>query len=121
MGKKRGRIKAFQGFLGALPVKIAAERANDAIVAEKRRLEERQAADVVEVKVAEQDVDGVRRVVAQMRSQRGKAGARIDDEEPVAAADFDARGVAAELGELRTGGAGRASDPPETYLELTRG
>jgi hypothetical protein len=76
---------------------------------------------MVEMQVAEQDVDGVGRRIAEICAQRGEARSGIDDEEALAAADFNARGVTAELDELRTGRAGRTSDPPESDLELAGG
>ena len=111
MGKSGGEKSRVQGILGALAVEIAAEGADDPFVAEQSGLEEGQPADVIEVEVAEQDVDGVRGVVAQMGAEGCKTGARIDDEKPFAASDFDARGMASEFDELRAGRAGRATDP----------
>src|SRR3954469_2053668 len=59
--KDRRRIDPLERRLGALTAEIAAMGA-DQPIPDQRRLEERQAADVVEVEVAEEDVAFLRRV-----------------------------------------------------------
>jgi hypothetical protein len=55
---------------------------------------------VVEVEVAEEDIDLARRLGPERHSEPRDAGAGIDDEEPPAAADLQARRVPAEFDEL---------------------
>ncbi len=71
--------------------------------------------------MAEENVDGGGRRVGEMRPERREARARIDDEKPLAAANLDARRMAAERDELGTRSAGRTPDSPESDLEVTRG
>src|SRR3954453_4931101 len=71
--EQRRGVEAVEGRLGASPAEVAAPGPNDAL-AQRRGLEERQAADVVEMEVAQEDVDFVRRRFAQGRAQGRQAG-----------------------------------------------
>ena len=106
-----------EGLLGVLSVQVAAMGADDALAAEDGRLEERQAADMVEMQMAEEDIDLVGGGVAEFGAEGGDAGAGVDDEEPAAAADFDTGGVTAEFHELRTRRTRRTAHAPEADLE----
>src|SRR3954447_4338130 len=114
--KDRRRIDPLERRLGSLAAEIAAMGA-DQLVPDQRRLEERQAADVIEVEVAEEDVAFLRRVRAELCPQRRQAGPGIDDEEALAAAHLDARRVAAEFPECRAGSAHGAAHAPELNPE----
>src|SRR3954454_6171640 len=114
--KDRRRIDPLERRLGALAAEIAAMGA-DQPIADERRLEERQAADVIEVEVAEEDVALLRRVRPELRPERRQAGPGIDDEEALAAAHLDARRVPAELPEPRARGAHGAPHAPELNPE----
>ena len=65
--RKQGRCEeAAQGLHGALALQVPAIGADHALLGDERRLEEGQAADVVEVKMAEEDVDLVGGVPAEL-------------------------------------------------------
>ena len=114
--KDRRRIDPLERRLGALAAEIAAMGA-DQPVADERRLEERQAADVIEVEVAEEDVAFLRRVRPELGPERRQAGPGIDDEQTLAAAHLDARRVAAELPVSRARGAHGPPHAPELNPE----
>ena len=114
--KDRRRIDPLERRLGARAVEIAAMGA-DQPIPDERRLEERQAADVIEVEVAEEDVAFLRRVGPELGPERRQAGPGIDDEEALAAAHLDARRVSAELPEARARGANGAAHAPELNPE----
>ena len=118
--KERRGVEPVEGRLGALAAKIAAEGADDTIVAEEGGFEERQAADVIEMEMAEQNIDSFGCGIAQMRAQRRKARSRIDDEKSLAAAHLNTGSMTTEFYELRTGRTGRTSHSPESDLEVTR-
>ena len=71
------------------------------------------APDVVEMEMAEEDIDLGRCGSADVRPQRHEARPGIHDEQAFAAPDFDTGSVTAELDELRPGGTGRPSGSPE--------
>src|SRR5215213_8681173 len=118
--KQRRREEPPQGLHGALAVQMAAIGADHALPGEQGRLEERKAADVVEMEVAEEDVDLFGGILPEFAAQGGEAGSRIENEETLAASDLDTRRVRPEFDELRTGCAGRASNAPEPDLQRLR-
>jgi len=76
---------------------------------------------VVEVEMAEEDVDLVGSGGAEFCTEGGKAGSRIENEEAFAASDLDAGSVRAKLDELRAGCTGGAACAPEPDLQRVRG
>ena len=82
----------------------------------RQRLEERQADDVVEMAVAEENV-GVEPalLVDQRLAEVADAGAGVEDEHMVAAADFHAGRVAAIAGGARSGTRDAAAHAPKAY------
>ncbi len=111
--EERRREQPVEGLGRARPVEVAAPGVDLAGRVQHRRLHERQAADMVEVEVAQQQVDPLGQPVAMMDAEGVDAGAGIDHEQPLAAANFHAGGMPAEFHEFRTGGAGRPPDAPE--------
>src|SRR5688572_26204035 len=95
--ERRGEDPVEHGF-GRLPAPAAAINV-DGAVAEDCRLEERQTADVIEMEVAEKNVDLGRRARPERRAERREAGAGVNDEQAPAAADLNARGMTTELAE----------------------
>ena len=89
----------------------------DRAVAEDRRLEERQPADMIEMQVAEEDVDLGRRLRPEGGAERRQARAGVDDEQSRAATDLDAGRVPAELAEAPARRGQRAAHTPEPHLE----
>ena len=83
-------------------------------LAEEGRLEEGQPADVIEMKVAEEDVDLVGCARRELVPERGQSGAGVDDEQTLAAADLDARRVPAELAKAPARGADASRARPRT-------
>jgi len=70
----------------------------DQPVGHQRRPEKRQPYDMVEMKMTEENVDFRRRARAsEFRAELDDTCAGIDDEQSLAAANLDARGVAAEF------------------------
>src|SRR5207302_4884375 len=81
----------------------------DLRIGTEERREEEQALDVVQVKVAEQDVD-IGAGGGQVRRQLANAGARVEDQlRAVGGRDVHARGVASIAHRLRTGAGERAA------------
>ncbi len=72
---------------------------------------------MVEMQVAEEDIDLARQLVAPGFPEGTEARPGIDDEQTVAASDLDARGMAAEFAEAGPGHGGRAAGSPEADLE----
>ena len=97
-----------------------------------RRYEEREALDVIPVRVTDEEVDGERpatEVAHQRQPERPQAGAGVEDEHVTARAHLDARRVSAiarRVGTRRGGGPARAPErdlhcvvtavPPSTSL-----
>src|SRR5215213_9897840 len=100
---------------------MAAIGADHPLLGEKSGFEEGKAADVVEMKMAQENVDLLGGSRAEFAAEGGQAGSRIEDEQALAAADLDAGCVRAELDELRTGCAGGAAYAPEPDLQRVRG
>jgi hypothetical protein len=116
-GEDRRGEQPVEGRLGALAAEIAAIGPDHPVLAQDGRLEERQAPDMVEMQVAQKNIDVVREAVGVGLAQGRDAGARIDDEQPLAAAHLDAGRASAELHEVQPGGRGRAARSPEADLE----
>jgi hypothetical protein len=78
---------------------------------------------VIEMQVAEQDRDVGGRLGTETVAQGRQAGAGVDDDEALPAADLDAGRMAAELDEARPGRANRPPHAPEPDLQgvLIRG
>ena len=110
------RVKAVEHLPGALAVEVAAIGAHE-VLAEQDRLEEGQPADMVEMEVAQENVDLGRRMSAHLLAERRQAGSGIDDDEARPAPDLDASRAAAELGETRPRDGYRPSHAPEMNLE----
>src|SRR6185312_5233761 len=80
---------------------------------EKRR-EKRQADDMVEVAMREEDVDVADFLILDQRiAERAEPGAGVEDEDVLAAADFDARRVAAIADCLRSRAGDASAHAPE--------
>ena len=107
------REQAVQGLLRARSVEIAAIGVDRPFRVEDDRLEERQTRRVVEMQMAQQEVDLFRHLLAVMQPAGIQARAGIDDEQARAAADLQARGVAAELDIIRPANGRGTADAPE--------
>ena len=116
-GKERRREQPAEGVLGAGPVEIAAIGVDRAGAVQNRRFEERQTRRVIQMQVAEQQVDILRQALAAVAPEGAEARAGIDHEQTFPAADLQARRIAAELGVLRATDRRRAADAPETQDE----
>ena len=112
-GKSGGEKQAVQGLLRARSVEIAAIGVDRPFRVEDDRLEERQTRRVVEMQMAQQEVDLFRHLLAVMQPAGIQARAGIDDEQARAAADLQARGVAAELDIIRPANGRGTADAPE--------
>jgi hypothetical protein len=82
------------------------------------RREERQADDMVEMRVGEEDVGMGRQRLHQLLAEGANAGAGIEDQHPIAATDFDTAGVAAVARIVGAAASNRAADPPEANGKL---
>jgi hypothetical protein len=102
--RKQGwREQTLERFLGRTAAQIAEMKAYHP-VRHQRWPKERQADNVVEMEVAQKNVDLSRRAGSrEFRAELHKAGARIDDEQPRAAPNLDTRRVAAEFLVLEAG------------------
>jgi hypothetical protein len=110
------RVEAVQHLAGALAAEVAAIGAHEPVAAQDR-LEERQAVDVVEMQMAEEDIDLVRGLVSHLVAESRQARAGIDDDDTRAAANLDAGRAPSELGKGWPRHGYRASHPPEMNLE----
>src|SRR5215213_5798436 len=108
-----GRVKALEHLAGGGPLEVAAVGAHHPAAA-KGRLEERQAVYMIEVQMAEQDVDLGGGIVA---VERREAGAGVNDDKPRPAANFDTRSPPPEFRELGAGHRNGASHPPEPDMK----
>jgi hypothetical protein len=94
--EERWAVKPFQRFLCARPAEIAAPDV-DGVPTLQGGLEEGQAPYVVEVEMAEEEIDVLRGSAVQLDAEGCETRSSVDDEEPLPASDLDARGLAAEL------------------------
>jgi hypothetical protein len=79
----------------------------------EHRAEEGEAAHMVEMRVREEQVGVEPPLGSQFAPERAQPGSRIEDEEMRAAADLEARGVAAVAQHLRLRTGDRAADAPK--------
>ena len=82
------------------------------------RTKKGQAFDMIEVAMAEQQVDMRLRIPAQLLTERSYAGARIDDEGVVSGRDLDTGGIAAEGRRVRARRRNTAAHPPKPKLQF---
>src|SRR5579872_5809587 len=85
------------------------------------RGKKRQAADVVEMGVAVEKVgiDGAA-VLDQLRPELAEPGAAVEDQQPLAAAHFDARGIATVAHGFGAGAGYAAANAPEPDRDIPR-
>jgi hypothetical protein len=79
----------------------------------ERRVEEREALDVVPVNVAEEHVRSDGHLGQQLLAEQAKPGAAVEDEDGLAGAHFDTAGVAPDLHRARPGRGDAPADSPE--------
>jgi hypothetical protein len=82
--------------------------------------EEGQAADMVEMRVREEEV-GVERLAFEGLAEVADAGASVEEQQPLAAAHFERRGIAAVARRARPGAGNGAAHAPEAHAESRRG
>ena len=109
-----------QDLLQAVVRKQVAGPHAQAVFGIERGAEERQAADVIPMGVREIEVGVDRTPGVKTPAELAKAGAAVKDEEMLAAADLETRGVAAIAHGLGAGAGDAAANPPEPYREVLR-
>ena len=102
---------------GHLVLEMAGPHAHGAVGAEQRR-EERQPADMIEMRMGEEDVEIVGTSLRQIEPQSANAGAGVEDQTLVAARDLETRRVAAVADIVRAGTRDRSTRAPETDREI---
>src|SRR5258708_30781004 len=92
----------------------------DLVAAHIGRAEERQAADMVEMRVGIEEIGADRPVLEQGAAELAQPGAAIHDQQVIAAPYLDAGGVAAITNGLRAGAGNAAPHAPEPNGNFAR-
>ena len=88
----------------------------DLVTVDEERREERQPRDVIEVAMGEENLDLAARAVLHQRvAEWQQAGTGVEDQDVIAAGDFDARRIAAIANGVGTGTSDTAPHSPEPY------